>query len=139
MRPGVYNCKAWRKQFTVRIGTIFEDSHIPLSKWLAAIHLMTSSKKGISSHQLSRELGITLKSAWFLSHRVWEAMRESPMVDLLQGVVEVGETYVGGKPRAEDRTRHGQAAGDGLSRTKRLGAVDAYPPRRWADAGAGDS
>jgi transposase-like protein len=103
VRPGVYKCKACRKQFTVRVGTIFEDSHIPLSKWLMAIHLMTSSKKGISSHQLSRELGITLKSAWFLSHRVREAMREHPMVDLLQGVVEVDETYGGGKPRAHER------------------------------------
>jgi transposase-like protein len=100
VRPGVYKCKACRKQFTVRIGTIVEDSHIPLSKWLMAIHLMTSSKKGISSHQLSRELGITLKSAWFLSHRIREAMREHPMVDLLGGTVEVDETYVGGKPRA---------------------------------------
>ena len=99
VRAGVYKCKACRKQFTVRVGTIFEDSHIPLSKWLAAIHLMTSSKKGISSHQLSRELGITLKSAWFLSHRVREAMRQEPMAGLLSGVVEVDETYVGGKPR----------------------------------------
>ncbi len=100
VRPGVYKCKACRKQFTVRIGTIFEDSHLPLSKWLVAIHLMTSSKKGISSHQLSRELGTTLKSAWFLSHRVREAMRQEPMASLLGGVVEVDETYVGGKPRA---------------------------------------
>jgi transposase-like protein len=99
VRPGVYKCKACRKQFTVRIGTIFEDSHIPLSKWLMAIHLMTSSKKGVSSHQLARELGITLKSAWFLSHRVRGAMRESPMADLLRGTVEVDETYVGGNPR----------------------------------------
>lgn len=103
VRPGVYKCKACRKQFTVRVGTIFEDSHIPLAKWLMAIHLMTSSKKGISSHQLSRELGITLKSAWFLSHRVREAMREEPMAGLLNGVVEVDETYVGGKPRANQR------------------------------------
>ena len=100
VRAGVYKCKACRKQFTVRIGTIFEDSHIPLSKWLMAIHLMTSSKKGISSHQLARELGITIKSAWFLSHRVREAMREAPMADLLCGTVEVDETYVGGNPRA---------------------------------------
>jgi transposase-like protein len=104
VRAGVYKCKACRKQFTVRVGTIFEDSHIPLSKWLAAIHLMTSSKKGISSHQLSRELGITLKSAWFLSHRVREAMRQEPMAELLNGVVEVDETYVGGKPRANRST-----------------------------------
>jgi transposase-like protein len=99
VRAGVYKCKACRKQFTVRIGTIFEDSHVPLSKWLMAIHLMTSSKKGVSSHQLARELGITVKSAWFLSHRVREAMRQQPMAGLLGGVVGVDETYVGGKPR----------------------------------------
>jgi transposase-like protein len=109
VRAGVYKCKACRKQFTVRIGTIFEDSHIPISKWLMAIHLMTSSKKGISSHQLSRELGITLKSAWFLSHRVREAMRQEPMVGLLSGVVEVDETYVGGKPRPQNKPAEGTA------------------------------
>src|SRR6266705_296562 len=66
VRPGVYKCKACRKQFTVRVGTIFEDSHIPLCKWLMALHLMTSSKKGVSSLQLKRELGITYRSAWFM-------------------------------------------------------------------------
>jgi transposase-like protein len=109
VRVGVYKCKACRKQFTVRVGTIFEDSHISLSKWLAAIHLMTSSKKGISSHQLSRELGITVKSAWFLSHRVREAMRQEPMAGLLNGVVEVDETYVGGKPRPQNQPAQGAA------------------------------
>ena len=99
VRPGVYKCKACREQFTVRIGTIFEESKIPLSKWLMAIHLMTSSKKGISSHQMARELGITQKSAWFLNHRIREAMKQEPMAGLLQGTVEVDETYIGGKPR----------------------------------------
>ena len=99
VRPGVYKCKACREQFTVRIGTIFEESKIPLSKWLMAIHLMTSSKKGISSHQMARELGITQKSAWFLNHRIREAMKQEPMAGMLQGTVEVDETYVGGKPR----------------------------------------
>ena len=66
VRPGVYKCRDCRKQFTVRVGTIFEDSHIPLCKWLMAIHLMTSSKKGISALQMSREVGITIKSAWFM-------------------------------------------------------------------------
>src|SRR5437868_13581817 len=65
VRRGVYKCRACRKQFTVRIGTIFEDSKIPFCKWLMTIHLMTSSKKGVSSLQISRELGITVKSAWF--------------------------------------------------------------------------
>src|SRR5580704_16747436 len=67
-RIGLYKCYACRKPFTVTMGTIFEDSHIPLHKWLQAIFLMSSSKKGISSNQLHRTLGITLKSAWFLSH-----------------------------------------------------------------------
>jgi transposase-like protein len=99
VRPGVYKCKSCREQFTVRIGTIFEESKLPLSKWLMAIHLMTSSKKGVSSHQIARELGITVKSAWFLTHRIREAMKQEPMAHMLEGTVEVDETYVGGKPR----------------------------------------
>src|SRR5271157_17191 len=96
VRKGVYCCAKCRKQFTVRIGTIFEDSHIPLNKWLMAFHLMNSSKKGISSMQLHRELGITLKSAWFLSHRIRESMNEK-QEGQLRGIVECDETYVGGK------------------------------------------
>lgn len=99
VRPGVYKCKACRKQFTVRVGTIFEDSHIPLCKWLMALHLMTSSKKGVSSLQISREVGITMKSAWFLTHRIREAMRDDGPREPLTGIVEADETYVGGKPR----------------------------------------
>jgi transposase-like protein len=99
VRPGVYKCKACRKQFTVRVGTIFEDSHIPLCKWLMALHLMTSSKKGVSSLQISRECGITIKSAWFLTHRIREAMRDTGPLEPLTGIVEADETYVGGKPR----------------------------------------
>ena len=97
IRYGLKKCKACGKQFTVRIGTIFEDSHIDLHLWLQAIHLMTSSKKGISSNQLHRVLGITLKSAWFLSHRVREAMRDDGTVDFGTdgGVVEVDETFIG--------------------------------------------
>jgi len=74
-RHGLYKCAECRSQFTVRVGTIFEESKLPLHKWLQAIHLLCSSKKGISSHQLSRTLEITVKSAWFLSHRIREAMR----------------------------------------------------------------
>jgi transposase-like protein len=102
VRLGVHKCAVCRKQFTVRIGTIFEDSHIPLNRWLMAIHLMTSSKKGVSSLQLSRELGITPKSAWFLTHRIREAMAEKPEKGSLCGTVEVDETYVGGKPRKDN-------------------------------------
>jgi transposase-like protein len=99
MTPGSYKCAACRERFTVRIGTIFEDSHIPFRKWLIAMHLMTSSKQGISSHQLARELKVTIKTAWFLSHRIRKAMEEKADSALLRGTVEVDETYVEGKPR----------------------------------------
>ncbi len=99
VRPGVYKCKKCRKQFTVRIGTIMEESLLPIRKWLMAIHLMTSSKKGVSSHQIARELDITQKSAWFLNHRIREAMKREPLASMLQGIVEADETYMGGKPR----------------------------------------
>ena len=96
-RHGLYKCAECRKQFTVRIGTIFEESHIPLHKWLQAIHLMCSSKKGISSNQLHRTLEITLKSAWFLSHRIREAMRSDDLTPFggNGGAVEVDETFIG--------------------------------------------
>ena len=74
-RIGTYKCKDCRKPFTVKVGTIFEDSHIPMRLWLQGIALMCASKKGISSNQLHRTLGVTLKTAWFMSHRLREAMR----------------------------------------------------------------
>lgn len=100
-RHGLKKCAECRKQFTVRIGTIFEVSHIPLHKWLQAIHLMVSSKKGISSHQLHRVLEITHKSAWFMSHRIREAMRSDGAVNFGNGggVVEVDETFIGTKKK----------------------------------------
>ena len=102
VRQGLKKCKACGKQFTVRVGTIFEESHIELHLWLQAIYLMTSSKKGTSSHQLSRTLGITVKSAWFMSHRIREAMGDDDSVDFGSGggVVEVDETFIG---REKDR------------------------------------
>jgi transposase-like protein len=103
-KVGVYRCAAreCRKDFTVRVGTLFERSHIALHTWLFATHLLTSSKKGMSSHQMHRMLGVTYKTAWFMTHRIREAMRELHPVESgpLGGankVVEVDETYVGGK------------------------------------------
>jgi transposase-like protein len=95
-RIGLYKCYVCRKQFTVKIGTIFEDSHIPLRLWLQGIYLICSSKKGISSNQLSRTLGVTLKSAWFMSHRIREAMREGELYPFgaKGGTVESDETYL---------------------------------------------
>jgi len=78
-RPGLLNCRACRKQFSVTVGTIFEDSHIPLNKWLMAFHLLCASKKGISAHQLHRMLGVTYKSAWFMAHRIRYAMTQEPL------------------------------------------------------------
>lgn len=99
VRPGVWKCGGCRKQFTVKVGTIFEDSHIPLSVWLKAIHLLCSSKKGMSAHQLHRMLGVTYKSAWFMAHRIRYAMSQEPLSSKLKGTVEVDETYIGGKAR----------------------------------------
>ena len=95
-RIGLYKCYTCKKPFTVRIGTIFEDSHIPLRIWLQAMYLMAQSKKGISSNQLHRTLGITLKSAWFMSHRIREAMREGELYPFGAngGIVEADETFL---------------------------------------------
>ncbi len=98
-RAGVYKCKGCEKQFTVTVGTVFERSHIPLNKWLLILHLMVCSKKGVSAHQIHRMLGLTYKSAWFACHRIREAMRDGRLGPLggENKVVEIDETYVGGK------------------------------------------
>src|ERR1019366_7124324 len=96
VRKGVWKCNGCRKQFTVTVGTIFEDSHIPLHKWMMAIHLMNASKKGMSAHQMHRMLGLGYRAAWFMCHRIRHAMDETPTTKL-SGVVEIDETYVGGK------------------------------------------
>jgi len=104
IRKGLYRCAECRRnnrtnQFTVTVGTIFEDSHIKLDIWLQAITLLCSSKKGFSAHQLHRQLGITYKSAWFMAHRIRYAMEQSPFKRRLKGTIEADETYIGGKAR----------------------------------------
>src|ERR1700723_2319135 len=98
-RIGLWKCKEkeCRKQFTVKVGTVFEHGRIPLSKMLQAVYLLCCSKKGCSSHQLHRVLGITYKTAWFLSHRIREAMRTGSLAPMggAGGIVEVDETYIG--------------------------------------------
>ena len=102
-RPGLWKCKACRKQFSVTVGTVFERSKIPLNKWLMAVHLMCASKKAISSHQIHRMLGVTYKSAWFVTHHIREAMKPGSIGLLGTGgdIVEADETYRGnqGKQR----------------------------------------
>lgn len=108
-RSGLWKCRACRAPFTVTMGTIFEDSKIPLHKWLLAIHLLCSSKKGISAHQLWRNLwGVnpdtgkpygSYRTAWFMAHRIRWALGQEPMASKLDGIVEIDETYIGGKRR----------------------------------------
>ncbi len=110
-RKGLWKCSACRQPFSVTVGTIFEDSKIPLHKWLLAIHLMCSSKKGISAHQLWRNLWGTdaegkqlgsYRTAWFMCHRIRWALGEEPLASKLAGIVEIDETYVGGKFRSKN-------------------------------------
>lgn len=98
-RIGAYKCYACRKPFTVKIGTIFESSHVKMHLWLQAIFLIASSKKGISANQLHRTLGVTLKTAWFMAHRLREAMRDGGLAPLGGNgmIVEADETYYGKK------------------------------------------
>ena len=95
-RMGLYCCAACRKQFTVKVGTVFEGSHIPVSKWLMAMFIICSSKKSVSAHQLHRMLDITYKTAWFMAHRIRFAMDDDTQ-PMLSGTVEVDETFIGGK------------------------------------------
>ncbi len=98
-RQGLYKCRACKRQFSSTTATIFESSHIPVSKWLMAIHLLAASKKGMSAHQLHRMLGVTYRAAWFMAHRLRHAMAEDGTLSKLDGVVEADETYVGGRRR----------------------------------------
>jgi transposase-like protein len=108
-KPGVYRCgsKECRKDFSVTTKTVMESSHIKLHVWLQAFYLISSSKKGMSAHQLHRSLGVTYKSAWFLAHRIREAMRVGGLVSPMGGegkIVEADETYFGNVPKAKRRT-----------------------------------
>jgi transposase-like protein len=98
-RPGLLKCGSCREQFSVTVGTVFERSKIPLTKWLMAMQMLTSSKKGCSSHQIHRTLGVTYKTAWFMTHRIREAMRDTTKDQLggagTSGIVEADETYFG--------------------------------------------
>lgn len=104
IRCGLHRCAECNKEFTVTVGTIFEDSHIPLRKWLMAWHLVCSSQKGISSLQLQRILGLgSYRTALFMTHRIRHAIQDPVFNEKLSGPVEVDEGYVSGKPRPGDK------------------------------------
>ena len=120
-RAGLYNCMECREQFTVTVGTVFERSHVPLNKWLLATFLLSSSKKGMSAHQLHRMLGVTYKTAWFMAHRIREAMKEDvKSAGPIGGegkTVEADETYIGKRetPRKLSRGRIAKPTKSGKS------------------------
>jgi hypothetical protein len=122
-QAGMFLCNDCREKFTVRTGTIFERSHIPLHKWLLATHLMAASKKGMSALQLSRMLGLPYKSAWFLCHRIRESMKPTGTAPIggQNRVVEADETLIGGKKKnrafAKEETK--KAHGFNASRSRR--------------------
>lgn len=128
-RKGLYKCSGCKKQFSVTTGSVFEASHLPLSKWLMAIHLMSASKKGMSAHQLHRMIGCTYRAAWFAMHRLRYAMAtNADLFSKLMGTVEVDETYIGGKqkgPFATARRYKNKTAVMAL--VERKGRVRAFP------------
>jgi transposase-like protein len=137
-RPGRYRCgeRECRKDFTVTVGTLFERSHVPLHKWVLAVHLLCASKKGISSHQLHRTLGVQYKTAWFITHRIREAMRDGFFAEPIGGAgkaVEVDETFWGNERRKPQGARGYQhkmkvltlVERDGKARSFHLASVNA--------------
>jgi transposase-like protein len=127
-KAGLYHCNACAKTFTVTVGTLFERSHIPLNKWLMAFHLFAASKKGMSAKQLERMLGISYKSAWFMAHRIREAMTSEPAKMLggpgSSGVVEADETYWGQKRDASGKKSLPKSNSAGRDKMKILSLVE---------------
>jgi transposase-like protein len=128
-RPGLYKCKDCLEPFTVTVGTVFERSKIPLNKWVLAAHLMASSKKGFSSHQMHRTLGVTYKTAWFMEQRLREAMRNTNTDKLggegTSGIVEVDETYFG-KTKGQGKGPHISKKQKVVALVERKGRVRAF-------------
>src|SRR5579864_7761098 len=117
---GYYRCNQCKEDFTVRTGTIFERSHVPLHKWVYAMYLLVTARKGISSMQLAKEIGITQKSAWFVLHRLREACGGSDL-SKLKGIIEIDETYIGGKETNKHQSKKLKAGRGAVGKTPVLG------------------
>jgi transposase-like protein len=118
-KDGFYRCNQCKEDFTVRTGTIFERSHVPLHKWICAMYLLVTARKGISSMQLAKEIGITQKSAWFVLHRLREACGSK--LEKLQGIIEIDETYVGGIEKNKHESKKLKAGRGPVGKTPVLG------------------
>jgi transposase-like protein len=122
----LWRCKACKYEFTVKKGTIFEDSPIPLSKWLPALWMYSAFKKGVSSHQLARNLGVTQKTAWFMSHRIRLAMEIGHFDAPLSGEVEADETFVGGKARFQHENKKKHIGTGGMGKVAVMGLLERH-------------
>ena len=134
-RPGLWRCRSCKGQFTVTKGTVFEDSHVPLTKWLLALYLLAASKKGMSAHQIHRMLKVKYQTAWFMMHRLRYAMSVDPMASKLRGVIEMDETFLGGKRKG----KNGRAPSDArkamvVALVERGGRARAFPMSRVTSA-----
>jgi len=123
---GIWRCNGCGKQFSIKVGTIFEDSPIGLSLWLPAIWMMTSGKKGISSYQLGRALGVTQKTAWFMEHRIRLAMKTKSFNAPLGGEVEVDETFVGGKEKFKHESRKQHLGRGAIGKAAVMGLLERH-------------
>ncbi len=119
-----YKCKNTGKYFNVKVGTIFEDTKIPLIKWFMALYIFSSHKKGISSHQLAKDIDVTQKSAWFILHRLRYAFEHPDFHAQLENIVEVDETYVGGKDKNKHENKKSGGRGRGTGKAPVIGMIE---------------